>query len=532
MKNDISNIMKAKSTKGVLSKKPITGAGNVFIRLFILLFAALPLNAQELPLKNYTAQDEINPLPKSPVISTYQDSLGYLWVANYGLGLVRYDGQKMESYNGDESVLGSQIFEMRGDGYGRLWVISSDRGLSVSERPLSAYMNGSPVQFTDSLGGTALYRKLITFPLNVMATDARGRLWLGTETDGIIRYRFNGPDTVVADTIRTGEPKDSTNTPVAAIVGRPDGSVWVSLGDGQLLVFKDGSSLPTIIEAEEVPCSPVRSFYEDTSGVLWGGCQNSRLWRLNEKGDNWEFEQVGPTLGGQVTSIMEIAPGTLWVSGLGLGVWEVETGTSDRAVHYTRENGLLDVNVWDLTHDREGNIWVSQNTGLSKLRSNQAAFRYYTSHSYTGEEPALPGVEALAIQPDVRLRTTGSDTMRFLAVGSTEGLALIREDGAVEHITTEQGLSNNIVLGVCLDTAGRLWATTRSGVDLLTFGVSLPRFPSQATTQRTFTLFGKQATLSSSYGMLQTNSCGPLPLAQEAGQEKQLFVLSRCRGPA
>ena len=508
---------------------------NRYIEVVIYIMAVIGMftiesHAQELPIEHYTALDDTNPLPESAVITTYQDSLGYIWIANYGFGLLRYDGQAMEEYAGLDEPLGLNVFAMEEGPYGRLWALSNDKGLAVSEQPLSAYAAGAPVQFADSLGDTPLYRGRVDLFSAPLTKDLQGAIWLGTSQEGIVRYQLNGPTTLVADTLATVLRSDSTYAPVRAMVTRQDGSVWVSIINEALLEFEDGE---LIARKQVSPCSDIMQLYEDSHNTLWAGCSQSAVWRLDEETTTWK--EVKPAEPGQtyITGIAEVAPGLLWATTLGKGIFELDV-TTGATTEYTRRNGLLDQNVWDITTDREGNVWVSQNNGLAKLRMNQAAIRTYTSRSYTGERPALVGAEAFAAEPDIAWPLPSGDTLKVLAAATSGGLSLIGADGRVEHVTAEDGLTSDLLLDVCQDAAGRVWVMTREGIDILSTGSPAPPLPNFAEEQR-LTLFGGSATLTS-YRIGMASACGTPPhdttLAEAPTGEEATVCFVKAQRPA
>ena len=486
--------------------------------------------AQELPIEHYTALDDIEPLPESPVLTAYQDSLGYIWIANYGFGLLRYDSQTMEKYPGVGQPLGLNIIAMEEGPHGRLWVLSSDKGLSVSEQPLSEYTTGASVQFTDSLGAVPLYKGRADLFGSPLTKDLQGAIWLGTSQDGIVRYKSDGPTAIIADTLATVLRSDSTYAPVRAMFTRRNGSVWVSLINDSLLVFEDGEH--TALK-QASPCIDIMELFEDNEASLWAGCVEGSLWRLDEETRTWNEEMPAGSAEAYITGIAEVAPGIIWATTLGKGVFELNVASGETN-EYTRRNGFLDRNVWGITTDREGNTWVSQNTGLSKLRMNQAAFRTYTSRSYTGERPALVGAEALATEPDIAWPLSSGDTLQVMAVATSGGLSLIGSDGTVEHLTVENGLTSDLLLDVCHDAVGRLWITTRAGIDILTTNKPAPALPNFAQEQR-LTLFGEEATLTS-YRIGMASECGSPPWdmahAENSSEDEAIVCFVKAQRPA
>jgi len=506
-----------------------------YLKVILCLIALIStftteIYAQELPIEHYTALDDIDPLPESPVLTAYQDSLGYLWVANYGFGLLRYDSQTMEKYPGVGKPLGLNVFALEEGPHGRLWVLSNDKGLVVSEKSLSSYRTGASVQFTDSLGAVPLYKGRIDLFGSPLTKDLQGAVWLGTSQEGIIRYQSNGPEAIIADTLATVMRSDSTYATVRAMITRRDGAVWVSLVNDSLLVFKGKERT---MEKQGAPCIDIMELFEDSGESLWAGCSEGNIWRLDDETRTWTEEKPVGAVQAYITGIAEVAPGIVWATTLGKGVFELDVATGE-TMEYTRQNGFLDRNVWDVTTDREGNTWVSQNTGLSKLRMNQAAFRAYTSRSYTGERPALVGAEALATEPDIAWPLASGDTLQVLAAATSGGLSLIGSDGTLEHLTVEDGLTSDLLLDVCKDAVGRLWISTRAGIDILTTDKPAPDLPNFGQEQR-LTLFGEEAILTS-YRIGMASECGTPPrdkkLTEDSSEDEAIVCFVKAQRPA
>ncbi len=480
--------------------------------------------AQELPFRHFTTQNEINPLPSPAVTDVYQDRQGYVWMAIYGTGLVRYDGQQMDVFTPADGLLDTQIFGLVEDGAGRLWAVASDRALMVSTKPLASYRPGERVQFSDTLGAVPLYQERAMLPINVLVADRDGDIWFGTDHDGIVRYHMEAGGTVRADTLGTAPAPGAPNARVSALGTRRDGTVWAGLFDGRLLVLgaDDASVLRTTeaaagpvlrtIAAADAPCPQVNVFYESAAGVLWGGCSGHPLWKLTGTGAAPRFETVGAAPPGTLTALLEVAPDVLWAGGLQTGIVEVDASGNVPPHPYTRTSGLLDINLWALLRDREGNVWVAQNSGLSRLPLNHTAFRYYTGDSHAGEVPVLPAVDALALLPDFSFGAAGRDLPPLLVVGTSGGVAFIRPDGQAAHVTTEQGLRNNVALSLCTDGAQRLWVGTRPGVSVIGPAAALPPGGSPA---RPITLFGVPLYLKS-FSPTAPNTCYAFPLAADS----------------
>src|SRR3954469_14945003 len=123
--------------------------------LSLVLLAALPLAAQELPFRHFTPNDQVNPLSSASVQKVTQDHLGYIWFAFYSSGLTRYDGHAMEEYGTADGLRDLTTPGMSEDGTHPLW-IGSESGLVASEKSLDACEPGKRVRFVGAVGNERL----------------------------------------------------------------------------------------------------------------------------------------------------------------------------------------------------------------------------------------------------------------------------------------------------------------------------------------------------------------------------------------
>ena len=422
----------------------------------MLVAAASTAHAQLLPLTHYTAESEPRALPSAEVHGVLQDRLGYLWIVVYSSGLVRYDGVRMELYGEADGLHSLAVWDAVEDARGHLWV-GSNAGLVVSERPLAAYRAGERVRFVRTLGGVPLAD--VSIRRNVMAVGADGALWVGTDDLGILRYRM-GPDGASVDTLAT-PGADGSNATVRALTARQDGSVWVSVSGSRLLRYADGQRVQEITGAG-APEQNVYTLYESPRGVLWGGERGGRLWRLDEAQATLTFRSVAEAAGATIYSI-RAARDRLVVGSEGGGLLVLNPAAPSRQVTYGRTNGLLSDVVHDVTEDHEGNLWIAQSGGLSKLRYNSDAFRAYTARSFVGEPPLLPAAPVSAVWP---VEATGPCPTW---AGTPAGLACLHPGPPARstYVQSADGLSNDFVNALVRDEEGRLWVGTSAGIDAI-----------------------------------------------------------------
>jgi signal transduction histidine kinase/sugar lactone lactonase YvrE len=427
--------------------------------LFIAVLQVVAAEAQTLPFTHYTPEREINPLPSAEVHHIYQDSIGYVWFAVYSSGLVRYNGTSMKIYGTDDGLRALTVWEVIEDANGRLWV-ASNAGLVVSDKPLNEYETGESVRFVAQLDSVDLFDRSVNH--NKMALDSQNRLWVGTDNLGIIRYSYDESGTFNADTVATIPMADGLQTPVRAITTNKEGIVWASLTEGNLLQYNENGD---VFSYDTETDSNTNTLLVGSNGVLRGGDQEGRVWRLDDSGTRPVFTTVGVNISSSISDLKEDSEGNLWITSEGDGILKVSFSDTGDEADLTAEgidqsNGLLSNVVYNTFEDREKNIWIAQSGGASKLRYNYSAFKNLTAESYSGEQPLLPGSSVGAVHY--------SDMSQFpcnLFAGTSEGgVACVSQDFESEFISQEDGLQNNYINGLETESSGRLWVGSTRGL--------------------------------------------------------------------
>ncbi|NBC15787.1 MAG: SpoIIE family protein phosphatase [Bacteroidetes bacterium] len=401
---------------------------------------AVPGRAQELPFTHYTSDDPLTPLPANGVTAIYQDDVGFLWLALSGAGLVRYDGRTMERYTTADGLAGRYVHGALQDAGGFLWVPSTG-GLSVSTQPLDDYATHERIRFVTTYCGADLLDSYVTDA--ALAADSSGNVWVGTSGHGVLRYRC-GDGTARVDTFRTATEASGENEEVYALALRRDGALWASLSGGTMLQLDRASGAAPADAFEVVPEAGVdattTALHEDQRGRLWGGTYDGQVWRL---GDGMETT-VEHALGHWIRAIAETPDGSLWVASSGGGLLQLGPEGPRRI---GPRHGLLSATAYGLGTDREGNLYVGQSQGLSKLPPDYRAYAYYTARSRSGAPPTLPSGSVTAVLPE-RDR---------LWIATPGGLVAVPSEGAPQQVQAADGLPTNELYALGRDADGTLW---------------------------------------------------------------------------
>ncbi len=463
-------------------------------------------------------------LPDDSVTAILQTRAGFLWVGT-ATRLVRFDGLTFTEYPllADTNAP-ARITSLGEDATGKLWIGTQSDGL-----------------FRLDEAGPTSYRKaagLVDDRVTSLSADGQGRVWIGTRA-GLSRWDGKGFTSF-------GPGEGLADESVISVHVARSGAVWITTRSG-MYQFKDASPAPTtgatpgrITAYDFEPDSQGRSpeylgAYEGRSGNLWAYGDTYLINLSVEKRYN-HFRGVDAT---RIGSLCEARDGRLWIA------------TSGRGLVCFDNNNFQTITVDELRwrtvrvicEDREGNLWLGTDGGLVELLPQPV--------QVLRADQGLPPGAATCLATDAAGRIfagfatgglfvgAGEQFDRFPAGGGGEAQYLIASlcvaadetlwiatlghglygvSGARKlHLTTLNGLADNSLAVLGPGPDGAVWAGTRAG--------ALHRIkPGEITT------YGTEHGLSGApISALLTARDGTLWLGTEAGQvlrrEAARFVL-------
>jgi signal transduction histidine kinase/ligand-binding sensor domain-containing protein len=451
------------------------------LAISFLFMYSFKVAAQELPFVHYTPDNQLNPLPSAMATNVFQDSEGFIWMSVHSSGLVRFDGTKMDLYGQKDGVQDLGVWQVVEDKSGYLWV-TSNSGLVVSKEPLSNYKNGRRLSFTSEFEGKSLYSEIVN--LNQIAIDSSGVVWVGTIGQGFLKYIIKEKGNLEVDFLNL-EKKGNTPQQITTVFSGRRG-VLAGIGGGQIVRITDNKI--HLIYASDIYSEDQNfaSILEDEQGKIWAYRQNGEVLLFkNELSRPLKIAQLKHS---NIASLATVIEGSVWaVSGVN-GIIRFNGQSGEIIGLFTRSNGLMSDNVFNVSKDREGNVWIAQSGGISKLRFNFNAFENFSTRSISGEKPILPSAKVNSILTV----PAGSYPFRVL-VGTEGGVSCVSEDGTSTYITQADGLTGDWINGLELDLEGRIWIATTQGLNGLVFDKKLVL--KDAVELKTVTLNGKTGVL-------------------------------------
>ena len=383
---------------------------------------------------------EAEGLAPGAVTALYQDGEGHFWVGSNADGLYRWLPAEnrlvpyRHQFSDPHSVADNQISALFRDRVGTFWVGTWNNG--VSRVDLGSGGFARVVRQADQL------RSLSDNKVRAIVPDGRGRLWLGTSSglnhfdplsgEGrLYRHEPNRPGGLSDDLVNAlwrdpagnlwiggrsgvnrldaasgqfsnvsfarGDPGSDT---IRNIVGDRGGLLWVASRGGLHRYDPRTGATQTYrhdpADSNSLADNVVRPILEDRRGRLWVGTFNGLdlLDRATGRFRHFRRDAKDPfsLSHDEVHYLYEDARGAIWVgTAAGLNKMETAADGTVRFRRYLRRDGLADDAIASILPDGVGNLWLSTNSGISRLNVETGLFRNYSGADGTIEGAYFDG---------------------------------------------------------------------------------------------------------------------------------------------
>jgi signal transduction histidine kinase/ligand-binding sensor domain-containing protein len=361
------------------------------------------------------------------------DRDGNIWIATASDGLLRLNGQGLESLDASGHDGRAQVTAVFEDAEGNLWTGGESGIERIRDGAFATYSTPEGLP-SESVG-----------PVHV---DSQGRTWLAPVDGGLYRLAGHG----VERTTAAGLDRDV----VYSIDGR-GGDLWLGRQRGGLTHLRaTGRSFEAVTYTREAGLAQdsVYAVHQARDGAVWAGTISGGVSRLSG-GRFTTYTTADGLASNTVTSILETADATMWfatpngLSALAGGRWRV----------YGPRDGLPSAAVNCLFEDSAGVLWIGTTHGLAFHRDGRVE---------VARGAAVLGEPILGIVEDRHGALWLASASRV--VRATRDVILRGEAG--EGDVVEYGLSDGLrgVEGVkrhrsvVADPAGRVWISVSRGL--------------------------------------------------------------------
>ena len=345
-------------------------------------------------------------LSHSDAESVTQDRAGFIWIGT-NRGINRYDGYSLKKYalpiNTLNGLSGNRVHALHVGPNGRLWAGIESAGLSWYDADHDRFQ-GFDDQHTPA-AYRPLARQLAQADVVAIASDPHGRLWVGTEHQGV--FVLDVDSLGYLRRLRQVRLAGSGAVSFAAssLVAAPDGQIWFgTIGNGlRVLESGAGASVSLVARLAPLPANIIQGLHLDRRGDLWVGTNERVFWvaRQNRLGVRELAAHPLPQPCRQIHDLRLDSFGRLWVgTDYGLYMWAAAptTGAAPPLQMGPPQlflpiggdpMSLQSERVHQLFEDRNQVLWLGASAGgLNKLDLRQKPFGHLQQQ--LAVQPTLP----------------------------------------------------------------------------------------------------------------------------------------------
>lgn len=396
-------------------------------------------------------------------ITLLEDREGDLWVAQRGIGLMKYQSKtgQWKQYQHregiDNTLCSNFINDLIQDKEGNLWIATGRGGLN--------HFNPTTEIFTHYSKNKLEQDQLNSNALNTLYQDNTGGIWIGTWHNGLNYLKKDNP--FLHYHINATALSLSSNL-VKAITEDEKGNLWVATDDGGGLNYIDRIhgkttfySLPVSKDLMDYGEQNIKSMIKDRAGKLWLGTQNGLFSFLPQTAE-WQHFRHDPNdehslSKGFINALLQDFRGDIWIGTRAQGITKYNPQTQSFTRYAHKEAKYKDLKgISYLYEDQAGIVWIGTvENGLWRFNPKSP-----TPNFYEELDKKNPHIK-------VGINVISQDQKNHLLIGTHgSGLQIIsRTDNTIESVSEKDGLAGNLVFGI-LEDGDHLWISTNKGVSI------------------------------------------------------------------
>lgn len=440
-----------------------------------------------------------------------QNSSGDYWLINRSGILEKLDYHSLKVV--ERVAVFQGLIEDSGENF-RLFIDKDDDVWIYSEsRSLGAICYNPRLKLkTKYLTGQTKH-KISNNTVKGIVQDSQNRIWIGTDHGGINLIDKNtGVISSIANT--KGVANTLPDNSITSLYADNSGIIWVGMYKNGLAYFHQDFFKFNLIrnnpfDNKSLPYNDINCFAEDENGDIWLGSNGYGLILHNPKSDLFRSFKHDPNnplsiSNDVVISMLYDSKKRLWVGTYFGGLNLFDQGKFFHFKHNLQEtNSLSNDRVWQIFEDSRANIWIGTlGGGVDLFNPHTNTFINYKSsdinsvHSdfiYSIEEDqnsdiwfgTINGVDLLNTSTqrfsryanqsenpnslsNNKVLVIKTDNRGWCWIGTSDGLNLFNPDqNNFRVFRKKDGLPDNSIFGIEVDTMGNLWLSTPSGLTKL-----------------------------------------------------------------
>ena len=362
---------------------------------------------------HYTHQEAPSGLSGNIIKGIYEVADQLFWIVADGGGLNILDAKtntiEILRYhpNDKKGINSNALYTIYGDNQGIIWIGTFDGGVNIANPQKKAFEH-----FTHNGAENSLSHKAVLTFLE-QSTDV---IWIGTDGGGLNKF-YRNSGTFHAFKSDPGNPNSISSNVITSLYLDKNKQLWVGSYQGGLMKYEAHSGFKTYQASQKsgLENNNIWCMLEDSRGNFWIGTLGG-LYIFDRSMEI--FRKIKDPARPPETNLqrnicmMEDHEGNIWVGGNGISVYNPDAhswlyynnihqdhtslgvdnvrsiyqdskkniwiGTEGAGLHlfvpqtksflkWASRDGLPNNSIHQILEDRDGNLWISTNNGLSKL---------------------------------------------------------------------------------------------------------------------------------------------------------------------
>ncbi|GAA0747040.1 two-component regulator propeller domain-containing protein [Gaetbulibacter jejuensis] len=337
------------------------------------------------------------------------DSKNRLWIATYGNGayLLNLENNTVTNFKADKNnpfaIHYNDILCLYEDATGVIWLGSDGTGAS--------YYDAHLIKF-NVLTNNQVPKNVNVDVVRSISTDVNNNLWIGTSGKGLTHINFNNNEyktytinnsSIASDriisllynnnklwighqgfglNIRTDSGDyhsfpEISNLTIWRIIKENDNQSWLCTERNGIILFDIDKGIVKQFNTDNSTLSTndIKTAIKGNEHTLWIGTDDKGLYNLNLKTN--EITNI-KSLNDKIKSL-HYDNEILWIGTNGKGLKKYNTINGSLDV-YNKVDGLPNNVIYGILPDKENNLWLSTNYGISKLNIKDTIFENYSNY--------------------------------------------------------------------------------------------------------------------------------------------------------
>jgi signal transduction histidine kinase/DNA-binding response OmpR family regulator/ligand-binding sensor domain-containing protein len=328
---------------------------------------------------------------------------------------------------------------------------------------------------------------------NIIAIVERknDQIWIATDHKGVFRYNKSDNSMINITSDPLVQSSMASNN-VSAILIDNTGTVWLGHDKKGISFFNE--SFQNFVNIQHDQCRDISRIIELSNGNILFGTDGNGLFI-----DRFAKSEIAklPVPNTAIVAMIEDKQDRVWVGTFQQGLYCID---HDKLNHFTTQNSNLSSdNIWGLTEDKYGNIWIGTLGGkIHKYTAgnNSNIFEilagdniYVSDMIYDGDETVYATTAYGLTSIDILKNTTRvflgnkkgtqqfiqqqlfnvyKDSRNLLWIGTNSGLTIwnVKKD-TLYNFNFSNGLCDNIIRGIVEDNLHNIWVATSNGLSVL-----------------------------------------------------------------